>query len=194
VTKSALVTRDIDILARMAERRLAKVAVSVTTLDPKLHRRMEPRAAGPGKRLETIRTLADAGIPVTVLVAPIIPAINEHEVEAILKSAYAAGAREAGYVLLRLPHELKDLMRDLLVEHYPDKLRHVFSVLQEMRGGKDYDSRWGVRQTGVGPFAWMTGRRFEMAVERLGFNREPLRLRTDLFAPPVQEIEQLALL
>src|SRR5215212_4817774 len=187
VTKSALVTRDIDILARMAERRLAKVAVSVTTLDVKLHRRMEPRAASPAKRLETIRALAAAGIPVTVLVAPIIPAINEHEIEAILKAAYEAGAREAGYVLLRLPHELKDIMRDWLVEHYPDKLRHVFSVVQEMRGGKDYDSRWGLRQTGVGPFAWMTGRRFEVAVQRLGFHERSLKLRTDLFTPPAAE-------
>ena len=193
VTKSALVTRDIDILAPMAKRQLAKVAVSVTTLDPKLHRRMEPRAASPARRLETIRTLADAGIPVTVLVAPIIPAINEHEIEAILKATYAAGAREAGYVILRLPHELKDLMRDWLIEHYPDKLRHVLSIVQEMRGGKDYDARWGVRQTGVGPFAWMTGRRFEVATERLGFNKRALKLRTDLFAPPARETGQLAL-
>jgi DNA repair photolyase len=193
VTKSALVTRDIDILARMASRGLAKVAVSVTTLDPKLHRRMEPRAASPAKRLETIRALTDAGIPVTVLVAPIVPAINEHEIEAILKASYEAGAREAGYVLLRLPHELKDLMRDWLVEHYPDKLRHVFSTVQEMHGGKDYDARWGVRQTGVGPFAWITGRRFERAVERLGYNQRSLKLRTDLFTPPALETGQLAL-
>ena len=193
VTKSALVTRDIDILAPMAERQLAKVAVSVTTLDPRLHRRMEPRAASPAKRLETIRTLADAGIPVTVLVAPIIPAINEHEIETILKATYAAGAREAGYVILRLPHELKDLVRDWLIEHYPDKLRHVFSIVQEMHGGKDYDARWGVRQTGVGPFAWMTGRRFEVATERLGFNQRSLKLRTDLFTPPERETGQLAL-
>jgi DNA repair photolyase len=193
VTKSALVTRDIDILSRMAERQLAKVAVSVTTLDPKLHRRMEPRAATPAKRLDTIRALSEAGIPVTVLVAPIIPAINEHEIEAILTAAYQAGAREAGYVLLRLPHELKDLMRDWLVEHYPDKLRHVFSIVQDTRGGKDYDARWGIRQTGVGPFAWITGRRFENAVERLGFNKRSMKLRTDLFKPPAQETGQLAL-
>ena len=127
VTKSALVTRDIDILARMADRQLAKVAVSVTTLDLSLARKMEPRAASPTKRLDTIRRLAEAGIPVTVLVAPIIPAINEHEIEGVLKAAYAAGASEAGYVLLRLPHDLKELMRDWLAEHYPDKLNHVFS-------------------------------------------------------------------
>ena len=140
VTKSALVTRDIDILAQMADRQLAKVAISVTTLDPKLARRMEPRAASPAKRLETVRKLTEAGIPVTVLVAPIIPAINDHEIEAILKACAEAGAQEAGYVLLRLPHDLKDLMRDWLVEHYPDKLKHVFSLLQEARGGKDYDA------------------------------------------------------
>jgi DNA repair photolyase len=193
VTKSALVTRDIDILAQMADRQLAKVAVSVTTLDPQLHRAMEPRAASPAKRLETIRKLSEAGIPVAVLVAPIIPAINEHEIEAILKAAHQAGAREAGYVLLRLPHELKDLMRDWLQEHYPGKLKHVLSVVQQSHGGKDYDPQWRTRQTGVGPFAWLIGRRFETATGRLGFNRRRLQLRTDLFAPPAKETGQLAL-
>ena len=180
VTKSALVTRDIDILSQMADRQLAKVAISITTLDPKLARKMEPRAASPAKRLDTVRRLSEAGIPVTVLVAPIIPAINDHEIEAILKASYAAGAREAGYVLLRLPHDLKELMRDWLAEHYPDKLNHVFSLLQEARGGKDYDSGWGVRQTGVGPYAWMLGRRFETATARLGMNTRRIKLRTDL--------------
>src|SRR5829696_3859800 len=193
VTKSALVTRDIDILGPMAERQLAKVAISITTLDPKLARKMEPRAASPAKRLETIRKLTEAGIPVSVLVAPIIPAINDHEIEAILKACSEAGAQEAGYVLLRLPHDLKDLMRDWLVEHYPDKLKHVFSLLQEARGGKDYDAQWGVRQTGIGPFAWMIGRRFETAAERLGLNKRSLKLRTDLFKPPVKETGQLSL-
>ena len=193
VTKSALVTRDIDILSQMADRQLAKVAISITTLDPKLARKMEPRAASPAKRLETVRKLSEAGIPVTVLVAPIIPAINDHEIEAILKASYAAGAREAGYVLLRLPHDLKELMRDWLAEHYPDKLNHVFSLLQEARGGKDYDSAWGVRQTGVGPYAWMLGRRFETTTARLGMNTRRLKLRTDLFAPPAKDKDQLSL-
>ncbi|MGO4704698.1 PA0069 family radical SAM protein [Microvirga sp. 2MCAF38] len=193
VTKSALVTRDIDILTQMADRQLTKVAISITTLDPKLARKMEPRAASPAKRLETVRQLAEAGIPVSVLVAPIIPAINDHEIEAILKAAYQAGAREAGYVLLRLPYDLKDLMRDWLVEHYPDKLKHVFSILQDARGGKDYDSEWGVRQKGVGPFAWITGRRFEAATERLGFNKSRLKLRTDLFQAPAKDVGQLSL-
>ncbi|MFC4175364.1 PA0069 family radical SAM protein [Microvirga sp. GCM10011540] len=193
VTKSALVTRDIDILAQMADRQLAKVAISITTLDPALARKMEPRAASPAKRLETVRKLTEAGIPVCVLVAPVIPAINDHEIEAILKAASAAGAIEAGYVLLRLPHDLKELVRDWLAEHYPDKLNHVFSLLQEARGGKDYDSNWGVRQTGVGPYAWMIGRRFETAAERLGLNKRSLKLRTDLFRPPVKETGQLSL-
>lgn len=193
VTKSALVTRDIDILAQMADRQLAKVAISITTLDPKLARKMEPRAASPAKRLETVRKLAEAGIPVSVLVAPIIPAITDHEIEAILKAAHQAGAREAGYVLLRLPHDLKDLMRDWLIEHYPDKLKHVFSLLQDARGGKDYDAEWGVRQTGVGPFAWIIGRRFEAATERLGYNKQRLKLRTDLFQAPGKNAGQLSL-
>jgi DNA repair photolyase len=193
VTKSALVTRDIDLLAAMADRQLAKVAISITTLDPGLARRMEPRAATPAKRLDTIRRLAEAGIPVSVLVAPVIPAVNDHEIEDILQAAHAAGAREAGYVLLRLPHELKEIVRDWLQEHYPDKLRHVFSLVGDTRGGKAYDPKWGERQTGVGPFAWMIGRRFETAARRLGLNERRLRLRTDLFTPPVREKAQLAL-
>jgi DNA repair photolyase len=187
VTKSALVTRDIDILAPMADRGLAKVALSVTTLDARLARKMEPRAATPSKRLDTIRKLAEAGIPVSVLVAPLVPGINDHEIEDILQAVYAAGAREAGYVLLRLPHELKEIMRDWLSENYPDKLKHVFSLVGDTRGGKLYDSSWGKRQTGIGPYAWMIGRRFEQACERFGFNRVRRRLRTDLFTPPMTE-------
>ncbi|WP_229428603.1 PA0069 family radical SAM protein [Microvirga pudoricolor] len=193
VTKSALVTRDLDILARMADRQLARVAVSVTTLDPKLARKMEPRAASPAKRLDTIRRLSEAGIPVSVLVAPIVPAINDHEIEAILKAAWEAGARNAGYVLLRLPHDLKDLMRDWLVEHFPDKLNHVFSLLQGAHGGEDYKAEWKTRQTGVGPYAWMIGRRFETAAARIGFNERSFKLRTDLFRSPSKETGQLSL-
>ena len=195
VTKSALVTRDIDILASMADRGLAKVAVSITTLDPKLARRMEPRAATPAKRLAAVRQLAEAGVPVAVLVAPILPAINDHEIEDVLQAASIAGARSAGYVLLRLPHELKDLVRDWLKEHYPDKLKHVFSLVRETRGGKDYDSAWGRRMAGAGPYAWMIGRRFETASERLGLNQRRAPLRTDLFAPPIREagLKQLSL-
>ena len=193
VTKSHLITRDIDILAPMADRALAKAAVSITTLDPRLARRMEPRAPTPKKRLDTIRQLAEAGIPVAVMVAPIIPAITDHEIEDILQAAYAAGARSAGYVLLRLPHEIKDLMHGWLGEHYPDKLKHVFSLLEDARGGKAYDSRWGKRMTGIGPYAWMIGRRFETAADRLGFNKQRRPLRTDLFSPPKPHAAQLAL-
>jgi DNA repair photolyase len=194
VTKSALVARDIDILAPMAERGLAKVALSITTLDPRLARRMEPRAATPKKRLETMRVLAEAGIPVTLLMAPIIPALNDHEIEDVLRAAYAAGARAAGYVMLRLPHELKDLVREWLEEHYPDRARRVFALVQDTRGGKAYDSSWGTRMTGTGPYAWMIGRRFEAAAERIGFNKERHKLRTDLFVPPLRAGAQLSLL
>ena len=193
VTKSALVQRDIDILAPMAEKGLVKVALSVTTLDPKTARGMEPRAASPAKRLETIRKLSEAGIPVTVLVAPIIPAINEHEIERILDAAKAAGAEAAGYVLLRLPLEVRDIVQEWLLTHHPDKLRHVMSLIRSTRGGKDYDSQWGQRMVGSGPYAWMIGRRFEMAAERIGFNTTRRRLRTDLFVKPEKEKAQLSL-
>jgi DNA repair photolyase len=194
VTKSALVARDIDILAPMAAKGLAKVAISVTTLDRGLSRKLEPRAAAPEKRLETIRQLARAGIPVSVLVAPVIPAINDHEIEAILKAAREAGASEAGYVLLRLPLEVRDIFREWLMEHAPGKLRHVMSLVQGTRGGKDYDSRFGQRQTGTGPFAWLIGRRFETAARNLGFAERRTRLNTDLFAPPPRAGDQLSLL
>jgi DNA repair photolyase len=196
VSKSALVTRDIDILAPMAKKNLAKVAISVTTLDARLAREMEPRAATPSRRLSTIETLSRAGIPVTVLVAPVIPSLNDEEVEKILGAAYQAGAREAGYVLLRLPLELRHLVREWLLEHHPGKLDRVMSLVKDTRDGKDYDARFGVRQTGEGPYAWTLGRRFEIAARKLGFNREKLRLSTDLFQVPGREKEpmQLALL
>lgn len=193
VTKSALVQRDIDILAPMAAKGLAKVALSVTTLDPKTARGMEPRAAAPAKRIETIRKLSEAGIPVTVLVAPIIPAINEHEIERILEVAREAGARDAGYVLLRLPLEVKDIVKDWLLTHHPDKLRHVVSLIRSTRDGKDYDAAWGQRQVGSGPYASMIGRRFELAAERFGYNAMRTRLRTDLFVKPQVEKAQLSL-
>ncbi len=193
VTKSALVTRDIDLLVPMAERGIAKVAISITTLDAKLARSLEPRAATPQRRLAAIRELSAAGIPVSVLVAPIIPGVNDAEIETILEAAHEAGAREAGYVMLRLPLEVRDLFREWMLEHAPGKLRHVMSLIRSTRGGKDYDSKWGERMTGQGPYAWMTGRRFEMAAERIGFARRRLKLRTDLFTPPVMPGGQLAL-
>ncbi len=194
VTKSALVTRDIDILSRMAEKRLAKVALSVTTLDRALARTMEPRASTPPKRLEAIRTLAEAGIPVSVLVSPVVPAVNDQEIERILESAHAAGAREAGYIILRLPLEVAPLFKDWLLRNYPDRYRHVMSLIRSMRGGKDYDAEWGKRMKGTGPYAWQIGRRFEIAAKRLGLNAERRRLRNDLFKPPARAGEQLMLL
>jgi DNA repair photolyase len=194
ITKSALVARDIDILAPMAAKGLAKVAISITTLDRKLSRELEPRAASPDKRLETIRQLTAAGIPVTVLVAPVIPGINDSEIEAILSEAKKAGATEAGYVLLRLPLEVRDVFREWLMTYAPGKLRHVMSLVQSTRGGKDYDSSWGQRQTGTGPYAWMMGRRFQLAVTNLGFNRQRLKLRTDMFTRPARMGDQLSLL
>ena len=193
VTKSALVMRDIDILSRMAERGLAKVALSVTTLDRKLARTMEPRASTPPKRLEAIRALAEAGVPAAVMVAPVIPGLNDHEVERILDSAHAAGAREAGYILLRLPLEVSPVFKDWLLRHYPDSYRHVLSLIRSMRDGKDYDSEWGKRMRGTGPYAWQIGRRFEIAARRIGFATEKKRLRTDLFTPPKASDAQLSL-
>ncbi len=193
VTKSALVMRDIDILSRMAARNLVKVALSVTSLDPQLARAMEPRAATPPRRLEALRQLSAAGVPTTVMVAPVIPALNDVEIERILDSAAHAGVREASYVLLRLPLEVRDLFREWLMAHYPDRYRHVFTLIREMRGGRDYDSQWGARMKGTGPVAWMIGRRFEMACERLGLNKRRLKLTTDHFVRPPRHGQQLSL-
>ncbi len=194
VTKSALVMRDIDILSRMAEKGLAKVALSVTTLDRKLARAMEPRAATPPRRLEAVRALSEAGIPTSVMIGPVIPGLNDAEIERILDSAAAAGAREAGYVILRLPLEVSSIFKDWLLQHYPDRYRHVMSLVRSMRGGKDYDAEFGKRMKGAGPYAWQIGRRFELAAKRLGLNTQRLKLRTDLFVPPLKQGEQLTLL
>jgi DNA repair photolyase len=193
VTKSALVLRDLDILTRMAKRDLVKVAISVTTLDPKLARVMEPRASTPQRRLGALRELVKAGVPASALVAPVIPAINDAEIERILEAVAETGVRHAGYVLLRLPLELKDLFREWLIENFPDRYRHVINLIRETRGGKDYDSTWGKRQTGSGPIAWMIGRRFEVACERLGFNLSSVKTTTEHFKPPRPSAEQLDL-
>ena len=196
VTKSNLVVRDLDILAPMAAKGLAKVYISVTTLDRDLARRMEPRAPTPERRLEAIEALAGAGVPVGVIVAPIIPAINDDEIEKILARARAAGASEAGYVTLRLPLELRDLFREWLAVHFPDRLSRTLSLVQSMHGGKDYEAQWGRRMVGSGPYAWMIGRRFEMAAAKLGFDGKRFALRTDLFTPPGRrqaETRQLSL-
>src|SRR5467141_2460508 len=193
VTKSNLVTRDIDILARMAKRNLAKVAISVTTLDAKLARTMEPRASTPPKRLEALRQLSEAGIPATVMVAPVIPALNDSEIERILDAAAHAGVKEASYVLLRLPLEVRDLFREWLMANPPDRYQHVFTMIRDMRGGRDYDSQWGTRLKGTGPMAWMIGRRFEIACEKLGLNKRRSKLTTDHFARPKRSGQQLSL-
>jgi DNA repair photolyase len=193
VTKSALVLRDLDILTRMAKRDLVKVAISVTTLDPKLARVMEPRASTPPRRLGALRELVKAGVPASALVAPVIPAINDAEIERILEAIAETGVRHAGYVLLRLPLELKDLFREWLIENFPDRYRRVINLIRETRGGKDYDSTFGKRMTGSGPIAWMIGRRFEVACERLGFNLTSVKTTTEHFKPPRPSAEQLDL-
>jgi DNA repair photolyase len=193
VTKSALVLRDLDLLAPMAAKGLVKVALSVTTLDAQLARRMEPRAATPAKRLDALRQLSEAGVPTMVMVAPIVPALNDAEIEDILDCAQTAGVQEAGYVLLRLPQELRDLFREWLLEHYPGKLRHILSMVQSTRGGKDYDARWGVRQTGEGAYAALIAKRFQLACQRSAINKNRSKLRNDLFVAPVPQGGQLSL-
>jgi DNA repair photolyase len=193
VTKSALILRDIDILSRMAERGLVKVRISVTTLDRDLARTMEPRASTPSKRLAAIRALNEAGIPCGVMVAPIIPALNDHEVERLLESAATMGAREAGYVLLRLPLEVAPVFKEWLLRHQPDKFRHVMTLLRSMRGGKDYDAEWGKRMKGDGPYAWQIARRFEVKSRQLGLNVGRLEMRTDLFEVPHIAPKQMSL-
>jgi DNA repair photolyase len=193
VTKSALVLRDLDLLTSMAERGLVKVALSVTTLDRKLARAMEPRASTPDKRLETVERLICAGVPTSVMVAPVIPGLTDMEMERILERAAAAGARQAGYVLLRLPLEIGDLFTEWLQANCPDRANRVLSLMRSTRGGRLYEAKWGERMTGEGPYAWMIGRRFELATERLGLNERSVELRTDLFMPLPVSGQQLAL-
>ncbi|HUA23943.1 MAG TPA: PA0069 family radical SAM protein [Steroidobacteraceae bacterium] len=185
ITKSALVLRDLDLLADLARDGLAGVGVSVTTLDVELKRVMEPQAASPRARLEAVNRLTVAGVPTGVMVAPVIPALTDHEMESILEAAAQAGARWAGYVLLRLPHEVKDLFREWLAAHYPDRADHVMSVVRQMRGGKDYDSSFGTRMSGTGAFAELLRSRFRIACRRLGLGtgRQPPP-NTALFRPP----------
>lgn len=194
VTKSNLVLRDLDILAPMAERRLARVAVSVTTLDQTLARRMEPRAPTPARRLDAIRGLASAGIPVTVLAAPVIPALNDHEIEKILEAAAQAGAGAAGYVLLRLPLEIKELFDDWLNAHYPDRARRVLSLIRQTRGGSLYQAEFGKRQTGEGSYAAQIRQRFTRACRKLNLHRGHPPLDTTRFHRPPQPGDQLELL
>jgi len=194
VSKSALIQRDIDILAEMAKERLASVTISVTTLDRTLARRMEPRASTPERRIETIAALAGAGIPTGVLSAPMIPALNDNEMEHILERARAAGATSAGYTLLRLPLELKALFKEWLEENFPGKAAHVLSLVAQSHGGRLYDSTWSKRMTGAGPYADMLRLRFDRTCRKLGFNQRTTQsLDTTLFRRPPQKGDQLAL-
>jgi len=192
VTKGALILRDLDLLRAFAEEDLVAVHVSVTTLDDELKRRMEPRTAGPKQRLAMIRQLSEAGIPTGVMAAPMIPALNDHELEAILEASAESGAGGAGYVLLRLPHEVEPLFVEWLHAHYPDRAEHVLSLLRQLRGGALYDSQWGSRQRGSGPFAALLEARFRKAARRLGLVREAA-LRCDKFLAPRPSRPQLDL-
>jgi DNA repair photolyase len=193
VTKSSLIVRDLDILGPMARLGLVKVALSVTTLERRVARKMEPRAPTPGKRLEAIRSLSGAGVPTAVMVAPIVPGLNDSEIERILEAAYEAGARQAGYVMLRLPLEIKTLFREWLATEFPDRAKRVISLVQSLHGGRDYEAEFGLRQRGRGPFAEHIALRFRLALKRLGMNERKGELTTDLFERPQLPGTQLSL-
>jgi DNA repair photolyase len=185
VTKGATILRDLDLIAEAARARLVSVFVSITSLDHDIKRTLEPRTASPEKRFQIVSALAEAGVPVGVLVAPVIPLVTDPDLEAILERAHAAGARWAGYVLLRLPLEIRDLFDEWLKAHAPLKAEHVMSLMRQMHGGREYDSRWGVRQRGNGPYAELLARRFELACQRLGINEEDrFELDTTQFRRP----------
>ena len=193
VTKSALVARDADILGDMAARNLAKVALSITTLDRALARSMEPRAATPAKRLAAVTALSEAGVPVHVMTSPVIPGLNDMELEALLTAAAGAGAQSASYILLRLPLEVRDLFRDWLEEAVPDRADKIMSLIRQMRDGKDYDARFFERMKGSGPYADLIARRFRLAARRAGLDLSAPPLRTDLFVSPRAPSSQLTL-
>jgi DNA repair photolyase len=194
VTKSALVLRDLDLIAPMAARRLCKIFLSVTTLDRELARAMEPRASTPAKRLAAIKGLSEAGVHVGVMTAPLIPALNDHELEALLEAARGAGAVSAGYTIVRLPHEIKDLFREWLEEHAPLKAKHVLSRITQIRDGRLNDPNFGSRMRGSGPDAELIQRRFRIACERLGLNRTDWSLDLAQFRVPPKLGDQLSLL
>lgn len=194
ITKGGLITRDIDLLAAMAERNLASVMVSITSLSNTIKRTLEPRTASPATRLKTIARLAQAGIPVGVMVAPIIPALTDHELEAILAQAADAGANRAGYVVLRLPHGVKQLFRDWLDTHYPDRAAHVMNRVRDLHGGRDYNPEWGKRLSGSGIFAQLLARRFEIACRRHGLEQQRrATLDTTRFKRPARHGDQIEL-
>jgi DNA repair photolyase len=190
VTKSANVLKDIDVLASLGRKGLVRVSLSVTTLDHRLARKMEPRASTPMRRVEAIAKLTEAGVPTSAMMAPIIPAINDSEIETVLETVAKAGAVSAHWVLLRLPLEISPLFQEWLAEEFPDRAKKVMSLLRSMRGGKDYVSNWGERQTGEGVYAQLIAKRFSLAVKRLGLNQEKPSLRKDLFTPPAAQNAQ----
>jgi DNA repair photolyase len=194
LTKSALVLRDLDLLAELAGQGLASVGISVTTQDNELKRTLEPRAASPAARLRALEALSEAGVPTGVMVAPVIPALTDHEMEGILAAAAAAGVRWAGYVLLRLPYEIKDLFAEWLAEHYPERAQHIMSLIRAMREGRDNDPRFGSRMRGTGPYAVLLRNRFRIACQRLNLNSAARdTLSTALFCPPAPAGSQLRL-
>ncbi|MBM05759.1 MAG: radical SAM protein [Oceanibulbus sp.] len=193
VTKGSLIERDIDILGDMAERGLAAVGISVTTLDARLSRLMEPRAPAPQRRLQVIRKLSEAGIPVRIMASPMVPALTDPELEAILTAGRDAGARHASWIMLRLPREVSPLVQEWLATYYPDRAERIMARLRDMHGGKEYDAGWHKRMRGEGPYAQMVAQRFDLAVKRLGLTRAGVPLRCDLFRPPSEKGDQLSL-
>lgn len=194
VTKGSLIERDIDILGRMAKRGLIRVGISVTTLDARLSRLMEPRAPAPERRLQVIRRLAEAGVPVRIMASPMIPALTDPEMEAILAAGRTAGARHASWIMLRLPLEVSPLWQEWLATHFPDRAARIMSRLREMHGGKAYDSSWHKRMRGEGPYAEMVAKRFDVAIKRLGLASSAPPMRCDLFRAPILPGAQLSLL
>jgi DNA repair photolyase len=191
VTKSALIERDLDILGPMGRKNLAKVFVSIGTLDRALARKLEPRAASPQRRLDVLKALSSAGVSCGVMVAALIPTLNDRTMEEVLEAAAAAGAAEAAYVILRLPNELKDLFKEWLATHYPQRAAHVISIVRQMRGGKDNDPRFGTRMSGTGNYAELIEKRFELACRRFGLNghgapRQRAELDCSRFRPPLR--------
>ena len=193
ITKSGMITRDLDVLGPMGMAGLARAAISVTTLDRGLARTMEPRAATPERRLSAVKALSEAGVPTVVMFAPVIPGLNDQELEAVLKRAAEAGAIGAGYVALRLPLEIKDLFREWLEAKLPDRAGWVMSLVRQMRGGKDYDAKWGQRMRGEGPIAELIGQRFRIAKRRFGLDKTPPPLDTSQFRVPPRHGDQLDL-
>lgn len=194
VTKGTLIERDLDLLSEMASLGLVRVGISVTSLQDRLSRVMEPRVPLPGRRLAVIRALTGAGVPVRMMTSPIVPGLNDHEIEALLAAGKQAGADAASWIMLRLPLEVSELFQEWLSEHFPDRAARIMGLVREMHGGKEYDARWGRRMRGEGHYAKMIAARFRQSARKLGLDVEQPELRCDLFRPPPRPGDQLALL